>query len=93
MRFDERGRAVPEVGDRLCYLTKVVTDPNASSDLPSVVVPVELAESAEDRWVHGVCVEVYQREGDVHSICIRTPDGIVHVVGRDAWRLSDLGFE
>jgi hypothetical protein len=89
LKFDERGRAVPEAGDKLCYQTKVVTDPSASS-YPSVFVPTELAELAEDRWVHGVCVGVYQREGEVHSVCIRTPDGIVHVVGRDCWRFSDL---
>ena len=89
LTFDERGRAVPEAGDRLCYQTKVVTDPSASSH-PSVVVLSGMEDLAEDRWVHGVCVGVYQREGEVHSVCIRTPDGIVHVVGRDCWRFSDL---
>ena len=90
MRVDEQGRAVPEVGDRLCYLTKVVVDPNVPSDLPSVIVPTELEESAEERWVHGVCVRVLQRDGEVQSVCIRTPDGIGHIVGRDHWRFSDL---
>ena len=89
MTFDERGRAVPEAGDKLCYQTKVVTDPAALSD-PNVVVPAGLAELAEDRWLHGVCVGVYQREGEFHSVCILTPDEIVHVVGRDCWRFSDL---
>jgi hypothetical protein len=95
LTFDERGRAQPEAGDRLCYQTKVVTAPSAVADpsassYPSVVVPAGLAELAEDRWVHGVCAGVYQREGEVHSVCIRTPDGVVHVIGRDCWRISDL---
>jgi hypothetical protein len=89
LTFDERGRTVPEAGDKLCYQTKVLTGPSASS-APKVVVQTGLAELAEDRWVHGVCVGVYQREGEVHSVCIRTPDEIVHVVGRDCWRFSDL---
>jgi len=77
---------VPEVGDKLCYLTNVLTDPNA----PSVIVPSELEGSAEKRWVHGVCVRVLQRDGEVQSVCIRTPDGIGHIVGRDDWGFSDL---
>jgi hypothetical protein len=90
LTFDEQGRAVPEAGDKLCYQTKVVTDPIAASSAPKVIVPTGLVGSAEDRWVHGVCIGVYQREGEVHSVCIRTPDGIVHVVGRDTWRFSDV---
>lgn len=90
MGVDARGRRMPVVGDGLCYETRVVVTGPPALDTPRVVVPAERAGEAELRWVHGVCVGVYQRDGNVQSVCIRTPDGVVHVIGRDDWRFSDL---
>jgi hypothetical protein len=88
VKVDEHGRSVPEAGDKLCYHATVLIDPEQPSEpFAKAGVP---EEATGERWVHGICVGVLERGGVAHSVCIRTPDGVVHVVGRDDWRFSDL---
>jgi hypothetical protein len=88
MRYDAYGRAVPEVGDKLAFKDMVLTDPDALRD-PNAD-PSGLAQLAKERWIHGVCVGVNENNGEVTTVSVQAPDGIVTVLGSDAWKISDL---